>query len=147
MNNLKKGIKNNKRLGDDVMSINIKPIGYVSTDADKIPRHWTVSDVEGTLVINSEYTDGLRGIEAGHRIMVIFHFHESRAFTPELLIQESRHRKERCGVFSICSPLRPNPIGLSVLEVTEVKENLIKVKGLDMLDGTPVLDIKPCIKG
>jgi tRNA (Thr-GGU) A37 N-methylase len=46
-------------------------------------------------------------------------------------------------VFSICSPHRPNPIGMSVLTVTAVKENIISVKGLDMIDGTPILDIKP----
>jgi tRNA (Thr-GGU) A37 N-methylase len=49
-------------------------------------------------------------------------------------------------VFSICSPYRPNPIGLSVLEVLDKSENIIKVRRLDMLDGTPILDIKPYVE-
>jgi tRNA (Thr-GGU) A37 N-methylase len=52
-------------------------------------------------------------------------------------------RDEKLGVFSTHSPFRPNPIGLSILEVTGVDGNVIKVKGLDMLDKTPILDIKP----
>ncbi len=50
------------------------------------------------------------------------------------------------GVFSICSPIRPNPIGMSVLEVLGRKGNVIYVKGLDMVDGTPILDIKPRVE-
>ena len=49
------------------------------------------------------------------------------------------------GVFSICSPLRPNPVGLSILEVLTIKENVIMVTHADMIDGTPILDIKPYI--
>jgi tRNA (Thr-GGU) A37 N-methylase len=51
------------------------------------------------------------------------------------------------GVFSICSPYRPNPIGLSVLEVVAVEKNILTVKNADMLDGTPIFDIKPHITG
>jgi tRNA (Thr-GGU) A37 N-methylase len=49
------------------------------------------------------------------------------------------------GVFSICSPVRPNPIGMSVFDVIAVERNLIKVRGIDVLDGTPILDIKPYV--
>jgi tRNA (Thr-GGU) A37 N-methylase len=52
-------------------------------------------------------------------------------------------REEKLGVFSTHSPLRPNPIGLSILEVTGVESNVIRVKGIDMLNKTPILDIKP----
>jgi tRNA (Thr-GGU) A37 N-methylase len=47
------------------------------------------------------------------------------------------------GIFSICSPIRPNPIGLSVVEVLEVNGSDLRVRGLDMIDGTPILDLKP----
>jgi tRNA-Thr(GGU) m(6)t(6)A37 methyltransferase TsaA len=127
------------------LSVNMEPIGLVHTDAKKIPRHWTVSDVEGTLVIDGRYLEGLKDIKPRQRIVVIFHFHQSPDFDASYLIQTPPHRKKPLGVFSICSPVRPNPIGMSVLEVLGIKKNIIRVKGLDMLDGTPILDIKPCI--
>jgi len=129
------------------MGIEVKPIGIVHTDVKELPRQWMVSDVEGTLVIDDRYLEGIKDIEAGQRIVVIFHFHRSPQFDGSYLTQKPRHRKKRLGVFSIRSPIRPNPIGISVLEVLEVKNNIIQVKGLDMLDGTPVLDIKPHIDG
>jgi tRNA-Thr(GGU) m(6)t(6)A37 methyltransferase TsaA len=128
------------------MSIELIPIGFVRTDAQELPRHWSVSDVKGTLVIDEEYLEGLRGIEVGQRIVVIFHFHRSPGFSPELLRQTSGQTGRETGVFGICSPIRPNPIGMSVLEVLGVRGASIDVKGLDMLDGTPVLDIKPHVE-
>ena len=126
-----------------VTSVKMKYIGFVRTDAAKIPRHWSVSDVGGSLVIKDEYTEGLKDIKAGQRIVVIFHFHRSSEFTPEYFTQTPSNRKKRMGVFSICSPRRPNPIGMSVLDVIRREANTIYVKGIDMFDGTPILDIKP----
>ena len=128
------------------MSITMEPIGFVQTDVEKVPRHWTVSDVEGSLLIDKKYLQGLKDIKKGQRIVVIFHFHRSPKFTLQLLSQTPPHRTERLGVFSICSPIRPNPIGMSVLEVLGIEGNVIHVKGLDMQEGTPVLDIKPYIE-
>ena len=128
------------------MSIELRSIGFVRTDVRELPRHWSVSDVEGTLVIDEEYSEGLRNIEAGQHIVVIFHFHRSPVFSPELLRQTSGHTRREMGVFSTCSPIRPNPIGMSVLEVLEIKGSSIDVRRLDMLDGTPILDIKPHIE-
>ncbi|GAB6907526.1 conserved hypothetical protein [Desulfosarcina cetonica] len=127
------------------MPINLEPIGTAHTEADSLPRHWTVSDVEGTLVIDPQYTEGLADVIAGQKIVVLFHFHKSAPFTPELLKQTPPHRNQTSGVFSICSPRRPNPIGLSVLTVLGRDKNVLRVKGVDMLDGTPILDIKPFI--
>lgn len=123
-----------------------KPIGYVRTKESEIPRHWTVSEVEGELVIDPEYQEGIRDIKPGEELVVIFYFHQSPPFTLEYLVQKPPHLNERKGVFSTCSPIRPNPIGLSVLKVLEVKENIIKVRRLDMFDGTPILDLKPHVK-
>jgi tRNA-Thr(GGU) m(6)t(6)A37 methyltransferase TsaA len=128
------------------MSIELRPIGFVRTNARELPRHWSVSDVEGTLVIDEEYSEGLRDIAAGQHIVVIFHFHRSPGFSPELLRQTSGHTGRETGVFSTCSPIRPNPIGMSVLEVLGIKGSSIDVRRLDMLDGTPILDIKPYIE-
>jgi tRNA-Thr(GGU) m(6)t(6)A37 methyltransferase TsaA len=128
------------------MTVKMEPIGFVRTDVRKVPRHWTVSDVEGTLVMDEKYLQGLEDIKTGQRIVVIFHFHRSPEFTPQFLRQTPPHRAETLGVFSICSPIRPNPIGMSVLEVLGIQKNIIHVKGLDMEDGTPVLDIKPHVE-
>jgi tRNA-Thr(GGU) m(6)t(6)A37 methyltransferase TsaA len=125
------------------MKIEFEPIGFVKTAMEKVPRHWTVSEAEGALVINEEYAEGLKDVKTGQRLVVIFYFSESPQFTPEFLVQTPLHRNERLGVFSICSPIRPNPIGMSVVEVLGVEGRIIRIKGLDMLDGTPVLDIKP----
>lgn len=127
------------------MSIEFKSIGYVSITDAEVPRHWSVSDVEGSLVIDPKYQTGLKDIEPGQRLVVLFHFHRSPDFTPERLVQEPPHRNARLGVFSICSPVRPNPLGMSVVRVLAVKDNVITVKGIDMLDGTPLLDLKPYI--
>lgn len=125
--------------------IQLEPIGTVHTEAKEVPNSWTISEVEGELVIEKKYIQGIKDILAGEKIVVIFNFHRSRPFAPEDLAQHPRGDPARSkkGVFSICSPFRPNPIGMSVLTVTTVKENIIAVKGLDMLDGTPILDIKP----
>lgn len=128
------------------MAVTMKPIGAVHTDADKVPRHWTVSDVKGTLVIDKKYQKGLKDIKEGQQIVVIFQFHKSPNFTPDLLVQQPPHRNKKLGVFSICSPNRPNPVGLSVLDVLRVADNVIYVQGLDIIDGTPILDIKPFVK-
>src|ERR671916_454824 len=97
------------------MSIEFRPIGFVRTDAQELPRHWSVSEVEGTLVIDEEYSEGLRDIEAGQRIVVILNFHRSPQFSTEFLRQTSGHTGREMGVFSTCSPLRPNPVGMSVV--------------------------------
>ncbi|QER41593.1 tRNA (N6-threonylcarbamoyladenosine(37)-N6)-methyltransferase TrmO [Thermodesulfobacterium sp. TA1] len=118
-------------------------IGYVKTEAKEVPRHWSISEVEGYLEINPEYQLGLRDFKKGDKIVVLFVFHQSPPFTSDKLLQKPPHRKELRGVFSTCSPIRPNPIGLSVVEVLEVSDNKVKVKGLDMFDGSPILDLKP----
>jgi tRNA (adenine37-N6)-methyltransferase len=128
------------------VSIELRPIGFVRTDAEVLPRHWSVSEVEGTLVIDEEYSEGLRDIEPGGRIVVIFHFHRSPGFSPEFLRQTSGQDGREAGVFSLCSPIRPNPVGMSVLEVLGVRGANVDVRRLDALDGTPILDIKPHIE-
>jgi len=127
------------------MSIVMEPIGMLRTEVEKVPRHWTVSELEGKLVIDEKYREGLRDIKPGQKIIVLFYFDRSTPFTPDFLVQTPPHRRERLGVFSICSPNRPNPIGLSVLEVLKVEGLVVHVKGIDMYDRTPILDIKPFI--
>lgn len=125
------------------MEIQFKPIGFFHTSETEIPRHWSVSDASGRIEIDPAFVEGLKDIRRQSRIIVLFCFHKSPSFMPGLLIQTPPHKGVPMGVFSICSPIRPNPIGLSVLTVTDIRDNIIEVKHIDMLDGTPVLDIKP----
>ena len=128
------------------MKIELTPIGVIKTEEEKVPRHWSVSDAEGSIVIDEQYKEGLKDIKTGQRIVVLFYFHQSPRFTPDLLLQKPRNRNEHMGIFSICSPVRPNPLGMSVVEVLGIDGNIIHIRGLDMRDGTPVLDIKPMIE-
>lgn len=129
--------------GENLLDIKFRAIGYVRHEATEIPRHWTVSDVEGVLEILPEYEAGLADINAGDRIVVLFCFDRSEPFRPDFLTQTRPRDDEPKGVFSICSPRRPNPIGLSVLDVLKREKCTIWVRGLDILDNTPILDIKP----
>jgi tRNA (adenine37-N6)-methyltransferase len=124
-----------------------EPIGFIRTDLEKqeIPRHWSHSDVVGSIEIDKRFWLGACDICAGDRIYVIFVFHESPPFSSGLLRQLPALQTKPRGIFSIGSPRRPNPIGLSILKVLEVGANRIAVKGIDMFDGTPVLDIKPWV--
>jgi tRNA-Thr(GGU) m(6)t(6)A37 methyltransferase TsaA len=130
----------------------MEPIGFVRTEAEKVPRNFRISEAKGTLELKEAYEEGLADIEPGQRIVVLFNFHESPAFTPRLLRQTPPHRRRissradgSMDVFSICSPVRPNPVGMSILKVLGVENATLHVKGLDMRDGTPILDIKPWI--
>ena len=125
------------------MKIELMPIDFVKTETENVPRHWTISDAGGSIVVDEQYKEGLKDIKIGQHIVVLFYFHQSPRFTPDLLVQKPSHRNEQFGVFSISSPVRPNPIGMSVVEVLGIEGNVIYIKGLDMIDGTPVLDIKP----
>ncbi|MBT8338466.1 MAG: tRNA (N6-threonylcarbamoyladenosine(37)-N6)-methyltransferase TrmO [Desulfatitalea sp.] len=127
------------------MDICFSPIGWVRTDVtdDAVPHFYAVSGVEGTLELLPEFAPGLADLKIGQQIAVLFHFHRSPPFSKTMLKQVPRKRKEPRGIFSICSPKRPNAIGLSVVDIISITGRRIGVKGLDMLDGTPILDIKP----
>lgn len=131
----------------DETTISFTPIGFVKTNATKLPRHWSVSQETGILAIRPEFAPALRDIEVGQKIVVLFHFHKSPAFNSGYLFQTPPHRPSSRGVFSICSPIRPNAVGMSVVEVTSKNQGDIGVKHIDMIDGTPILDIKPLVTG
>jgi len=128
------------------MRITMTPIGVFYTDETDIPRHWSISDKKGWIEIDPAYTEGLKDIRIGEQIVVLFHFHRSAPFSQDLLVQKPPHKDRPMGVFSICSPRRPNPIGFSVLTVTAIRDNIIHVDRIDMIDGTPVFDIKPFVR-
>ncbi|MDD2218964.1 MAG: SAM-dependent methyltransferase [Desulfoplanes sp.] len=129
------------------MSVVFEPIGFVQTQARTLPRHWSVSDVEGDLVLDASYIRGLDSMSPGDRIVVLFHFHESPPFSMDSLMQRPPHGNQgKKGVFCTCSPYRPNAIGFSIVTVLALNGNSIRVRGIDMRNGTPILDIKPDVR-
>lgn len=97
-------------------------------------------DVRGELEVYPDFAEGLRDIDGFSHIIVIFAFHESHE---KKILVHPPHDGKRRGVFSTRSPHRPNPIGFSVLQFILREGNVLHVQGVDMIEGTPILDIKP----
>ncbi|MCP8305362.1 MAG: tRNA (N6-threonylcarbamoyladenosine(37)-N6)-methyltransferase TrmO [archaeon] len=124
--------------------IKFRPIGYVKTDSDedliKVDREKVVSKV----ILFEEFTEALDGVEDFSHLFIIFHLHKVVAGRSALKVHPRRRSDlPLVGVFATRSPYRPNPIGLTLVELIERKGNIVKVKGLDAIDGTPVIDVKP----
>ncbi len=126
------------------MDIVFHPIGYIHSpykENKEAPRQG-VMDLDTTAVLEllPAFAEGARDIEAGSYGMIFFYFHQSHDYD---LVTIARGIMEERGVFSTRSPRRPNGIGLSIVKFTKVEGNGLEFSGVDMLDGTPVLDIKP----
>ena len=123
-----------------------RPIGVIHSPF-KEPREVPIQasaarGVEGTVEVFPEFEEGLRDIEGFSHIILIYHFH--RAAFKGLLVEPYMHEKEH-GVFATRAPARPNRIGISVVRLLERRGHLLKVADVDILDGTPLLDIKPYV--
>ena len=94
----------------------------------------------GEIVVQDEFAPGLDGLEGFSHIIVLFVFHKSSK--SDLKVVPPGEKKSR-GVFATRSPRRPNPLGLSILRLLGREGNRLRVSGLDLIDGTPILDIKP----
>jgi tRNA (adenine37-N6)-methyltransferase len=120
------------------------PIGHIRspyTQTREIPKGpGAKHDAEGTLEILPEFATGLTDIEGFSHLFVLWMFHRSEGY--ELLGTPPVDNRPH-GVFATRSPRRPNPIGLTTLELLGREGNRLHVRGVDMLDGTPILDIKP----
>jgi len=122
----------------------LRPIGYVRTpysDTSQVPKGLGAKhEAEGELEILPEFEAGLTDIEGFSHLYVIWAFDRSEGF--ELLGKPPTDDRPH-GVFATRSPRRPNPIALSVVELLGRDGRRLRVRGVDMLDGTPILDIKP----
>lgn len=114
-----------------------------------IPRQsGIVEELEGTIVFNKEYDceAALRGLEGFDRIWLIWGFSENRKRDWQPTVRPPRlGGNKTMGVFATRSPYRPNPLGLSAVRIASVHGTMIQVKGADLMDGTPIYDIKPYI--
>ena len=125
-----------------VTSLVVKPIGRVKSAADEGTPLSEWASIESQIVFDPAMAAGLEGLEAGQDILVVFWFDRSEGFD---LLQHPRGDTSRCkrGVFTLRSPHRPNPIGVSQVHLLAVEGNVLLVRGLDAFNGTPVLDVKP----
>jgi tRNA-Thr(GGU) m(6)t(6)A37 methyltransferase TsaA len=121
-----------------------QPIGFVSspyTNTNEIPKGLGVThEADGVLRILPEFEQGLTDIEGFSHIFVLWEFHRSGGFD---LLGSPPFDDRPHGVFATRSPRRPNPIALTVVELRRRDGSELHVRGVDMLDGTPILDIKP----
>jgi tRNA-Thr(GGU) m(6)t(6)A37 methyltransferase TsaA len=124
--------------------IKLKPIGIIHTPFKTlkgIPIQSSMSDTMGTIEIFHEYELGLKDLQGFSHIYCLYFFDMVKLPVP--LQSKPFLDNEVKGVFAIRTPFRPNPIGLSILELIVIKENKIEVKNVDILDKTPILDLKP----
>ena len=109
------------------------------TRREDCPKNARGSDAECTLVLDPRYVAALDGVAACSHLVVLYFMHEARR---DLLVQSPR-KGDRRGTFAIRSPVRPNPIAMSVVRLLGIEGTRLTVVGLDCLDGTPLVDIKP----
>jgi len=123
-------------------SITYRAIGHVENEVDEPSASEKLRAVESRIVLDPALTEGLRSLESGQQIMVIFYFHRSQGYDLRQHPRGDQSRPRR-GVFALRSPRRPNPIGVTVVELVAVEGNVLRVQGLDAINGTPILDLKP----
>jgi tRNA-Thr(GGU) m(6)t(6)A37 methyltransferase TsaA len=132
----------------DKPPMSLKAIGIVSNDIKQPIRHgW--KDVVSEIVINPELSEALDGLEDFSHVIVLYWMHqlpEGRKL-PLKVHPMGNQALPLTGRFATRSPSRPNPVGQATVELLERRGNVLKVKGLDAIDGTPVIDIKPYIPG
>lgn len=123
-------------------SVVFTPIGYVTSNYDEPGNPKTLRNSESALILDKKYIGALDGLDRYRYLLVIFYFHRSSGYHERVHPMGDQSIPKR-GVLATRSPCRPNPIGITVAEILSVKGNVIRVTGLDALNGTPILDIKP----
>lgn len=126
--------------------VEYRPIGIVHSpfkDVGGMPiQPAGAAGVRGTVEILPELAEGLRDLEGFSHVILVYHFH--RVEEAKLVVTPFMDSEPR-GVFATRAPKRPNPIGLSVVKLIGVEGNLLQIEHVDILDGTPLLDIKPYV--
>lgn len=129
-----------------VKPVTFKPIGIINSPFTKtggMPiQPAGAAGVNGTVEVFPEFSDGLQDIEGFSHIILVYYFDRSEDFKLKVspFLENEVH-----GVFAVRAPKRPNPIGISIVELLKRENNILYIDNPDMLDGTPLLDIKPYI--
>jgi tRNA (adenine37-N6)-methyltransferase len=129
-----------------MMTISYEPIGIIHSPfkgIENVPiQPGAAGGIRGTVEVFAEFVTGLRDLEGFSHVILLYHFHrvtQTRLVVVPFLDRESR------GVFATRAPSRPNPIGLSVVRLLSVEGNVLRIDNVDIVDGTPLLDIKPYV--
>jgi tRNA-Thr(GGU) m(6)t(6)A37 methyltransferase TsaA len=128
-----------------VKNVSIIPIGVIHlsfTTLDKVPTQPCYSNQIGEVELFKEYEEGLKDLEGFSHIVILYLFHKSKGYslTVKPFLDSDEH-----GLFATRHPNRPNAIGMSVVRLVERKGRVLRVKGIDVIDGTPLIDIKPYV--
>ncbi len=127
------------------MKFTMQPIGIIHspfTDKSLTPIQASRSQAKGTVEIHPEYAEGLQDLEGFSHIFLLYIFHKSSDYS---LLVKPFLDDQLHGLFATRHPCRPNPIGISVVRLVGQQGNILEVEGVDVLDGTPLLDIKPYV--
>jgi len=126
------------------MKISYRPIGVIHspfTTIEGMPIQPTgAAGIRGAVEVFPEFAEGLKDLEGFSHIILLYHFH--RVQGAKLVVTPFMDSQPR-GVFATRAPKRPNPIGLSVVKLLRIEQNVLHIENVDILDGTPLLDIKP----
>jgi tRNA-Thr(GGU) m(6)t(6)A37 methyltransferase TsaA len=122
------------------------PIGMIHTpfkELENMPIQPSgAAGVRGTVEVFPEFSDGLKDLDGFSHLILLYHFHESRGYK---LIVTPFLDSERRGLFATRAPKRPNPIGLSIVRLVQIRGSSLEIENVDILDATPLLDIKPYV--
>ena len=127
------------------MIFEIRPIGVIRTpfkSKEGIPIQTSKSDTIAEAEVLPEYIEGLDSLDGFSHIILLYWFHRAKSYN--LIVRPFLDTQER-GFFSTRAPTRPNPIGLSIVKLVQIEENIVKFTGADMLNDTPLIDIKPFV--
>ncbi len=126
--------------------INYTPIGIIhtpfSTPEGTPIQPQGAAGVQGTVEVFSEFVDGLADLQGFSHIFLIYHFHLAKPFA--LQVKPFLDDKSR-GLFATRAPSRPNPIGVSIVELIDIENSILHIRDIDVVDQTPLLDIKPYV--
>ena len=128
------------------MKIEFAPIGIIHSpfmEPEGMPiQPKGAAGVKGTVEVFEDYRAGLKDLDGFSHIILLYHFHRSNGFNLHVVpFLDSQPR----GLFATRAPKRPNPIGLSVVQLDKIEDGVLYIRNIDILDGTPLLDIKPYV--
>jgi tRNA (adenine37-N6)-methyltransferase len=133
-------------MGEHAGAVTYEPIGVVRgpyTTLDGMPLQTVADAVDATVELHPRVHGALRDLDGFSHVWLLVHLHRVDGWTPEVtpFLDDARPR----GVLATRSPRHPNPIGLSLVDLVAVESAVLRIRGIDLLDGTPVLDVKPYV--
>ena len=126
--------------------MNLKAIGYVRNGATPDTHSEDFRHLVSEIIVDEQYADGLMGVEENELLTIVFYFDRNGGEYRLRLHPRGDEARPITGVFNTRSQFRPSPVGVTVTKLMARKGNTLVVEGLDALDGTPVLDIKPFVR-